>query len=343
MASNEKLQLEIAERKRIEKVLRESEAKYSTLVEKGNDQIVISQAGIIKYANSKMLGVMGLTLERDLDKPFIDYVAPAYKKTALEMYEKRIQGYETPSTYELELIAKDGTTIPVEVSASLIEYEGRPASMAILRDITERKRAEKELKESYKKLEGIIENIIDTISTIVETRDPYTAGHQKRVAKLACAIAQEMGLEEEKIKGIRMAGMIHDIGKISVPAEILAKPGRLTMLEMDMIKAHSQMGYDILKNINFPWPIARIVLQHHERMNGSGYPAGATEGELLLEAEILSVADVVEAMISHRPYRPALGLGKALEEISQKRGILYHPGAVDACIRLFREKNFSIE
>ncbi|MFH1791546.1 MAG: HD domain-containing phosphohydrolase, partial [Candidatus Omnitrophota bacterium] len=341
--ANEKLQCEVAERKRTEKSLRESEAMYSTLVEKGNDQIVISQDGIIKYANAKMLEVMGLTLKNDLGKPFIDFITPEYREIALSMYQKRMHGVETPNKYELELTAKGGKTISVEVNASVIEYEGKPASMAILRDITDRKRAEKELISSHKQLEGIIENIIDAMSRIVETRDPYTAGHQQRVAKLACAIAHEMGLPEDRIKGIRMAGIIHDIGKISVPGEILAKPGRLSKPEFDMIKAHAQMGYDILKAINFPWPIAQIVLQHHERIDSSGYPGGMAGENILLEAEILSVADVVEAMSSHRPYRPALGIDKALDEISGKRGLLYHPAAVDACVRLFREKKFSFE
>jgi putative nucleotidyltransferase with HDIG domain len=176
----------------------------------------------------------------------------------------------------------------------------------------------------------------------VETKDAYTAGHQRRVANLARAIAAEMGLSPEQIDGIRMAAVIHDLGKISVPAEILSKPIGLNDLEYGLIKIHPQVGYDILKEIEFPWPVAQIVLQHHERMDGSGYPQGLLGEEIILEARILAVADVVEAMASHRPYRPPHGVDKALEEISRNRGILYDPEVVDACLKLFNEKGFKL-
>ncbi|MCJ7655687.1 MAG: HD-GYP domain-containing protein, partial [Dehalococcoidia bacterium] len=184
--------------------------------------------------------------------------------------------------------------------------------------------------------------VIQLIATIVEVRDPYTAGHQRRVAELACAIAKEMGFSEERIEEIRMASLIHDIGKIYVPAEILSKPSRLTEIEFSMIKSHPQVAYDILKSVEFPWPICKVVLQHHERMDSSGYPGGLPGEDILPGARIIAVADVVEAMASHRPYRPALGLDKALEEISQKRGILYDTEAVDACLRVFNEKGFKL-
>jgi putative nucleotidyltransferase with HDIG domain len=182
---------------------------------------------------------------------------------------------------------------------------------------------------------------IQTMSATVETRDPYTAGHQKRVSNLARSIAQEMGLSQHEIEGVRMAGLIHDLGKIYVPSEILNRSGLLDDIEFSMIKRHPQVAYDILKNIDFPWPIAEIVYQHHERMNGSGYPKGLAAGDIRLEARILAVADVVEAMASHRPYREALGVEPALEEIKLQRGKLYDADVVDACIRLFREKAFA--
>jgi putative nucleotidyltransferase with HDIG domain len=171
-------------------------------------------------------------------------------------------------------------------------------------------------------------------------RDPYTAGHQQRVTQLAVAIATEMGLPTEQIDGIRVIGTLHDVGKICIPAEILSKPGKLTKVEFTIIKIHSQAGYNILKTVEFPWPVAKIVLQHHERMNGSGYPKGLRGEDILLESRILAVADVVEAMSSHRPYRPALGTHKALEEIEQNSGVLYDADVADACLRLFREKGF---
>lgn len=193
------------------------------------------------------------------------------------------------------------------------------------------------------RLQGALEGIIQAMARTVESRDPYTAGHQDRVAALAVAIAMEMNIPQDQIEGIRMAGMIHDLGKISVPAEILSKPTRLTDIEFALIKTHSQVGCDILQEIDFPWPIAQIVLQHHEKMNGSGYPQGLSEEDILLEARILCVADVVEAMVSHRPYRPALGLDKAMEEISDNAGKLYDPEAADAGLRLFRKKEFTFD
>jgi hypothetical protein len=213
-----------------------------------------------------------------------------------------------------------------------------------VQNLAERKRTERELQRSLEKLQVTLEGTVRALASAVEMRDPYTAGHQREVTRLACAIANEMGLPEAQIEGIRMAGLIHDIGKINVPAEILSKPGILTGLEFGLIKTHPQVGSDILNGtIEFPWPIAQIVLQHHERMDGSGYPQGLSGEEILLEARILGVADVVEAMASHRPYRPALSINKALEEISQNRDVLYDPEVVDACLKLFTEKGFKLE
>jgi len=204
------------------------------------------------------------------------------------------------------------------------------------------KRAEDKLEQSLEKLGKVSDGMIHVIAKIVERRDPYTAGHQKRTTQIACAIAGELGMSEDRIDGLRMAGIIHDIGKIYIPAEILSKPGRLTDLEFSMVKTHAQVGFDILKDIDFPWPIAQIVLQHHEKIDGSGYPQGLKENAILQEAGILAVADVVEAISSDRPYRPAIGLDKALEEIEGKSGIYYDAAVVTACLGLFRKKGFKI-
>ena len=208
--------------------------------------------------------------------------------------------------------------------------------------IIERKQAEVELQKSYQKLRKTMEDTIYTIGKIAETRDPYTAGHQKNVSQIAIFIAQEMKLPQDKIEGIRIASLVHDIGKISLPAEILNKPTKLSEIEYSLIKDHSQVGHDILKSIEFPWPIAQIVLQHHERLNGSGYPQGLKGEDILLEAKIIGVVDVVEAMSSHRPYRPAWGIDKALEEISKNKEILYDPEVVGACLKLFKKKEFKL-
>ena len=199
------------------------------------------------------------------------------------------------------------------------------------------------LKNTTNDLQKAVYGIIEAMGLTVETRDSYTAGHQRRVAEIAGAIAIETGLSEHQVEGVRIAGLIHDIGKISVPAEILSKPGKITEHEFGIIKSHPKVGYDILRKINFPWPISQIVLQHHERMDGSGYPQGLSGKAILLEARIMAVADVVEAMSSHRPYRPALGIDKALEEISKNREMLYDPEVVDACLMLFKDKGFKFK
>ena len=197
----------------------------------------------------------------------------------------------------------------------------------------------KELKKSTDKIKTNIEGTIHAMAMTVEMRDPYTAGHQRQVADLASAIAVKMGIPREQRDSIHLAGTIHDIGKMQVPTEILSKCGKLTELEFDMIKTHSQAGYDILKTIEFQWPIAEFVLQHHERMDGSGYPSGLQAESILIEARILSVADVVDAIVPHRPYRPALGIEKAQEEIFDNRGIVYDSDVVDACLSIISENN----
>lgn len=190
-------------------------------------------------------------------------------------------------------------------------------------------------------LQKSLEQTIGAMADTVDARDPYTAGHQRRVGELAVAIAREMGLPEEKIHGIRLAAAVHDLGKINVPAEILAKPGKLSDIEFMLIKTHPQSGYDILKDVEFPWPIADIVRQHHERLDGSGYPQGLKGEQILLESRIMAVADVVETMSSHRPYRPAIGIELALKEIERGRGSAYDPAVADACLKLFREVKFA--
>jgi putative nucleotidyltransferase with HDIG domain len=204
-------------------------------------------------------------------------------------------------------------------------------------------RREAELETTLKQLRKALDATIEALSAAAEARDPYTAGHQFRVANLAQAIASEMGLPRDDIEATRMAGAIHDIGKIRVPSEILNRPGKITDIEMQLIQMHPEVGFEILKLIDFPWPVAEIERQHHERLDGSGYPRGLMEEDILTPAKVIAVADVVEAMTSHRPYRPGLGIDVALGEIEEGRGILYDSAAVDACLRLFREKGFQFE
>ena len=258
-----------------------------------------------------------------------------------EAYRTGAPAYRT-TTPEDE-VAAGGRSFEIFAYPIMDEHGTLSGAVEFARDITERVRAKEALQQSFEKVQRTLEGMVNALVSTIEIRDPYTAGHQRRVTRLACAIANEMDLSEERIEGLRVAGLIHDLGKISIPALILGKPGPLNGLEYGLIKMHPQIGYDVLKEIDFPWPVAEIVLQHHERMDGSGYPQGLSGEEIMLEARILAVADVVEAMASHRPYRSAPGLDKALEEISQNRGGPYDPEAVDTCLRLFNEKGFAFE
>jgi PAS domain S-box-containing protein/putative nucleotidyltransferase with HDIG domain len=245
---------------------------------------------------------------------------------------------------EMNFTRKDGTEVVCETAViPLCDERGTiTAVCGVSHDITKHKQAAQELQSSYDKLRETLIVTVNALASTVEMRDPYTAGHQRRVTILACAIAEEMGLTEEQFDGIRLAGLVHDIGKITVPAEILNKPGRISEIELNIIKTHPQAGYNVLKEIEFPWPVARIVLQHHERLDGSGYPEGLKDDRIMPEAKVLAVADVVEAMASHRPYRPALGIEAALHEITMHKGTLYDPDATDICARLFINKGFAL-
>ena len=272
----------------------------------------------------------------------IDFVKNSishYPETAVIM----VSGLDDPEMVEkaLEIGAYGYIVKPFKPSEVIINV-----SSALRRQRLEtesrayRENLERMVADRTAKLQKTLDGVIQVVAQIVESRDPYTAGHQRRVAELACAIAREMGCPEDQVKGIHMAGLIHDLGKISVPSEILSKPGRLSDIEFALIKSHPQVGYDILKGIDFPWPITLMVLQHHERMDGSGYPQGLKRQEILPEARILAVADVVEAMASHRPYRAAFGIEKALEEIIKNKNIMYDEMVVEVCVKLFSENRF---
>ncbi|MDX1775768.1 MAG: response regulator [Desulfobulbales bacterium] len=252
-------------------------------------------------------------------------------------YEDRVLGVLT--IYAQELDAFD----EIEVTRLTGLANDLAYGISALRTRIEKRQARHEIELHANKLQKALSGIIEVVASTVEVRDPYTAGHQRRVATLAKAIAEEMDLAANQIEGIYMAGIVHDLGKIYVPAEILSKPSRLNDIEFNLIRTHSQVGYDLLKTIDFPWPIANIVHQHHERLNGTGYPQGLLSDKILLEAKIICVADVVEAMASHRPYRPARGVDVALAHIQKERGTLYDPGAVDTCMRLFAEKGFQLD
>ncbi len=318
---------------------RKAEKDYQSIFENVQEGIFRSTPeGKIILANEAMAKMFGYDSPAEIMADITDVAAQLYVHPEERASVKKIIAEQNAiQNYEVKFHRKDGGAFWGSATMKAIRngkdqilyYEG------IIEDITERKL-------SIERLRKTLGGAVQAIASLVETRDPYTAGHQRRVADLARAIATEMGLSGDQIDGIRIAGTIHDLGKISVPSEILTIPRKLTALEYSLIKNHPQSGYDILKDIEFPWPIARMIVEHHERINGSGYPNGLRGEDLLIESKILSVADVVEAMATHRPYRPALGIDAALAEITANRGILYDPEVVNACLRLFRDKGYQI-
>jgi putative nucleotidyltransferase with HDIG domain len=299
-----------------------SEINFRNMIYNNADGILIlDDDSIVKFMNPAAEAIFGTRAERYVGRVFEHLI---------------ILGEPT----ELDIII-GGKSIVVEMRVMQTEWEGKKAYLASLRDITDRKRMQQRLQLGLDNLKEMMDGTIRAMALAVEIRDPYTSGHQHRVAQLAQAIAEEISLSAADVEGVYMAASIHDIGKISLPAEILSKPVKLTEIERKMIQAHSKVGYDILKGIDFPWPIAQIILQHHERMDGSGYPHGLGGNEILIGARIVGVADVVETMASHRPYRPSIGLDKALEEVMKNRGRLYDDQVVTACLVLFNEKGFA--
>jgi len=325
--------IEIAEKK-----LRESEEKYRLLFENSLDGVYrTTLEGKYIDVNPAMIKMLGYGSREELIE--IDIPTQLYYRK-----EDRPGPEQRNKIFETRLKRKDGSVIIVEINSRVVYKYGKPVCYeGIVRDITERKAAEKKVEEGYQKLKKILDDVINTLASIVEIKDPYTSGHQKRVALIATAISKELGLDEEKVEAINTAALIHDIGKINLPASVLTRPGRLSKIEYDMVKTHSRLGYDMINHIEFPKPVSDIVLQHHERIDGSGYPQGLKGDEIIPEAKILAVADVVEAMISHRPYRPALGIGKAVEEIKQGRGKLYDPRVVKVCIKVIKSKKIDLK
>ena len=343
----EDLKEEIESRKEMEEALKKSEEKYRSIFENAVEGIFqTAPEGRFITVNPSMAHMHGFASPEEMIAGIIDigtqlYVNPEDRERYRAILEKKGE----VNNFEAQVYRKDGNAIWSSTNARSIRDAAGNVSCfeGTTEDITSRKLAEEELKLTLDKLRKSLSGTIQAMSLTVETRDPYTAGHQRRVSSLARSIAQEMGLSNDTVDTIRMAGIIHDIGKISVPAEILSKPTKLTDIEFSLIQVHSQTAYDILKDVGLPYPIAEIVLQHHERLDGSGYPQGLKNGQILLEARIISVADVIEAIASHRPYRPGFGIDVALEEIEKNKGVFYDAGVVEACLKLFREKRFTFE
>ncbi|MBF0567760.1 MAG: PAS domain S-box protein [Nitrospirae bacterium] len=336
----------VISRARMEEHLIKNEEQMRSIVQTTDNAIICTNTnGEIVLWNTGAAKIFGYAPHEAAGRPF-DIIIPESMrdgfrkdfKTAIETGHSYLLGKETTLT----AITKDGTEFPVELSAALWTVQTGTFFTAILRDITNHVIERQQREQAIEKLRKLTGSVVVAISAILEARDPYTAGHQSRVADLSRAIADEMGFPRDKAEGVRIAASIHDVGKIYVPSEILSKPGKLLEVEFSLLKHHCQIGHDILKDVDFPWPVANIILQHHERLDGSGYPSGLKGDEILIEARIICVADVVEAMSNHRPYRPALGLDKALGEISANSAVLYDKNVVEACLAVFN-KGFSFK
>ncbi|MDO9230350.1 MAG: HD domain-containing protein [Syntrophales bacterium] len=326
--------------------LQEREKRFRILAESAPDIIItLDMEGLLTYVNPVWEKILGHNREEVVGKYFTDFVQEQDSQSLIQIFRKLRVHKETQMDILLTLMSRSGAehNFSFNCAPSIAEDGHVDSLVGILKDVTDLRRSEVELKKSYEKLEMALSSTISVISLISESRDPYTAGHQRKVAELASAIAREMGLPEDRVKMIHMAGLIHDIGKINVPAEILSRPGKLTTGEFALIKSHPETGYNILNKVDFPGPIAQIVYQHHEKMDGSGYPLMISGDQIILEARIITVADVVEAMQGHRPYRPALGIEKALNEIRIGRGVVYDAEVADACISLFSTNRFHFE
>jgi PAS domain S-box-containing protein/putative nucleotidyltransferase with HDIG domain len=337
--------LNINERRLAEEKWRKSEEKFHNIFMATPNCIAITRLndGLLIEANKRFEDIVGWKRWKVIGKTSLEW-SPSFwvDPSARELMVADLKAGKDIMNREFEFRRSDGSVRNGIYSARPINIDDEECLIFILQDITEQRWMDAELQRTLDSLKKAVGTTIQVLVSALESRDPYTAGHQLRVAHLACAIAEEMGIVKETVDGIRLAGSIHDIGKISIPTEILTKPTKLSKLEFSLIKEHSQIGYEMLKHVESPWPLAQIVHQHHERIDGSGYPNKLSGNEIIIEARIMAVADVVEAMASHRPYRASLGIESALEEIKKNKGIIFDDAVVDACLRLFLEKGYQL-
>jgi len=332
---------DLTEIKSAEEKLKQDEARFRNLIEQTLTGIYVTQDSKVVYANPRFCEILSLPSDELVGKNPLDCISQTPETRKLLGEEiTRIQAGGQGRLIALPFRTREGKDIELGMQANIGLWNSKPAQIVISQDITERRRAEEKIAVYVKQLEGTMRGTLQAVANMVDLRDPYTSGHERRVGIIAADIAREMGWSEERCQNLQLIGLVHDIGKIAVPAEILSKPTRLTALEYEIVKTQAQQGYEILKDVEFPLPIAEIIREHHERMDGSGYPQGLKGEEILLEARILAVADVLESIASHRPYRPALGIDAAIEEIEKHRGIWFDPDVVDATLRLIRNKGY---
>jgi PAS domain S-box-containing protein len=330
------------ESRRTEAARRDAEEKLHAVVEQSITGIYIIEDGRFSFVNPRMAQIFGYADDEMTGVEVLETVAPADHGLVTENIRRRLAGEITSLQFEYRGRRKDGALIELGARGRVAVIRGKRMIIGVLQDISERRRSERRAEEYVRKLEAAMVGAVRALSGMVALRDPYTAGHERRVANIASNIASELDLTEEQVRAVQIAGEVHDIGKISVPSEILSKPTRLSVAEFDLVKMHAPNGFDILKVVEFPWAVAEMARQHHERMDGSGYPQGLKGDQILPEARILAVADVIEAMASHRPYRPALGIAPALAEIESGAGSLYDSDVSACALRLFRDKGYAI-
>ncbi len=332
--------------RRNERALRESEQRFRGMIEQTGSGVYIRRDARYIYVNPSYCEIVGWTAEQLLGQEVLQFVDPNDTEQLERIHKAWAELHtnaEQSVSYEVTMRRGDGEQITLGLHAKLLTWDdGQPATIVIVEDITERKRSEAQIATYVQQLEGSMKATLQAVSNMVELRDPYTAGHERKVGIIAEQIALQMGWSATRCEMLELAGLVHDIGKIAVPSEILSKPSRLSAMEMELVKMHPQAGYDILKDVPFPMPVAEIILQHHERMDGSGYPRGLKGDEIMPEARVLAVADVVESMSAHRPYRPAQGIDAALAEIEAGSGRLYDPEVVKATLRLLRDQGYQL-
>jgi PAS domain S-box-containing protein/putative nucleotidyltransferase with HDIG domain len=337
---------DVSERKRLQQELERSEFNYRMLFEFAPAGMIAAspESGKILQANSKALSMFGYELDEIITKTLTDITYQEDLAVSDERNKRLAEGALHNLAFKKRYLRKDGSHFWAESFASALKDSNGKVIRFVgsIVDITERKLAEEKISSYLQQLERSMEGTLHAVSNMIEFRDPYTAGHERRVGIIAADIAREMGWPNERCKNLEYIGLVHDIGKIAIPAEILTKPSRLSCLEYEMVKGHAEKGYEVLKDVDFPLPIAEIIRQHHERMDGSGYPRGLRGEEILMEARIIAVADVLESIASHRPYRPALGVEVAIKEIEENKGTLFDEQVVVALLNLFRVKKYQL-
>ncbi len=322
--------------------LEEAEDKFRRLVEQSVAGIFMLDEHRLLYANPRTAEILGLPHGKAEGTKLADFIGPGDLPAILEEIQATLSGEKSRANLEFDVLQDSSEKVRVGAQGSFAQHDGKAVLLGVMQDISERRRSESKIVEYIGQLKTAFLSTVNVAMSIGELRDPYTAGHERGVSRIAIAIATEMGLDEDRIEGIGIAGLLHDIGKISIPSELLSKPGRLPTLELPRTTTHAPSSEELLKAVEFPWPVAEIAWEHHERLDGSGYPRGLKGDEILLEARILAVADVVEAISSHRPYRASLGVDVALDEIREGAGKTYDEAAVTACLRIFEEQGFKI-